>query len=184
MSYQLPATSYQKQSQQSSLEVGSWKLAAPKAGFALIEALVASAVIALVLAGVVAALLLTLRSALGNTASVQSAFLAQEGIEALRILRDNGWSANIASHPSGVNFYLVFDGTTWQATTTNRSIDGTFERSAALADVYRNGNEDIVQSGGTLDPNTKKVTVSVSWREGGATTTRSLSAYLTNMFNN
>src|SRR3989344_5170826 len=54
---------------------------------------------------------------------------------------------------------------------------------SALDDVYRHGGEDITESG-TLDPDTKKVTVSVSWRAQSGTSTRSLSIYMTNMFNN
>ncbi|HEY4516604.1 MAG TPA: hypothetical protein VJG64_01515 [Candidatus Paceibacterota bacterium] len=162
----------------------TWNLKPVHTGFVLIEALVASAIVAVVLAGVIGALLLTLRAALGNNAKVQSAFLAEEGLEAVRILRDDSWSANIATHSSGVDFYLAFDGTTWRATSTNAFIDNTFERAVVLEDVYRDGSHDITESGGTLDNNTKKITVSVSLLDHGATTTRALSTYLTNMFNN
>ena len=154
------------------------------AGFVLIEAVVASGIIAVILAGLVSALILSLRAAVGDTAQVQATFLAEEGLEAVRILRDTSWASDVASHTSGVNFYLAFDGTTWQATTTDLYIDKKFQRTVQLSDVYRNGNQDIVASGGALDSNTKEVTISVSWLDNGATTTRSLSAYLTNMFNN
>lgn len=153
-------------------------------GFVLVEAVIAAAVVATVLASVVGALLLTLRSSLADTSKTQSSFLAEEGLEALRIMRDDSWNTNIASHTSGVKFYLTFDGTTWRATNTNIFIDKKFERSVVFSDVYRDSNQDIVSSGGTLDSNTKKVTVSVSWSDINATTTRSLSTYLTNVFNN
>ncbi|HEY4527342.1 MAG TPA: hypothetical protein VJK53_05885, partial [Candidatus Paceibacterota bacterium] len=65
--------------------------------FVLIEALVASSILSVVLAAGIGAFLLSVRTSLGNTAEVQSAFLAEEGLEALRIMRDNGWTANIAS---------------------------------------------------------------------------------------
>lgn len=152
-------------------------------GFVLVEAVVTAAIIAVVLSSVVGALLLTLRASLGQTAKTQSLFLAEEGLEAVRIMRDDSWSTQIASHTSGVKFYLTFDGTTWRATSENVFIDDTFERSVVFGDVYRDSNQSIVSSGGTLDNDTKKVTVSVSWSDMGATTTRSLSSYLTNVFN-
>ena len=98
-------------------------------------------------------------------------------------MRDNGWTANIASQTASSTFYISFNGSTWVSTASNTYIDGTFERSVVLYDVYRDGGEDITESG-TLDPDTKKVTVSVSWRAQSGTSTRSLSIYMTNMFNN
>ena len=165
------------------LQAPSYRLQA-NGGFVLIEALVASGILAIILAGVIGAFLFTLHSALGNTAQVQSAFLAEEGIEAVRILRDTSWTTNIASHTSGTQWYIAFGTSTWQGTSTNRYIDNTFERKVVLADVYRDSNQAITSSGGTLDTNTKKITVSISWQSNGATTTRSLSEYLTNMFIN
>jgi hypothetical protein len=40
-----------------------------------------------------------------------------------------------------------------------------------------------VSSGGTYDSNTKRVTVTVEYKQGGATTTTSLVTYLTNSNN-
>src|SRR3989344_3524920 len=106
-------------------------------GFVLIEALVASSILSVVLAAGIGAFLLSIRTSLGNTAEVQAAFLAEEGLEALRVLRDDGWSANIASQTASSTFYIVFDGSTWVTTTSNTYTDGTFERSAVLFDVNR-----------------------------------------------
>jgi type II secretory pathway pseudopilin PulG len=154
------------------------------AAFVLVEALVASAIISVVLAAGVSAFLLSVRTSLGNAQEVQSAFLAEEGLEAIRILRDNGWTSNIATQTSSSTFYLAWSGTTWLATSSNRYIDSTFERKVAFYDVYRDSNQDITSSGGTLDSNTKKVTVSVSWKTPSGTSTRSLSMYLSNVFSN
>jgi len=154
-----------------------------RSGIILIEALVAASILSLVLASAIGAFLLTIRTSLGNGADVQAAFLAEEGLEAMRILRDNSWSGNIASQTSG-DFYLAFDGTTWQATSINTYIDNAFERSITIFDVQRDGNGDIVTQGGAIDVDTKKVMVNVSWRTQSGTSTYSLSTYLTNMFDN
>ena len=154
-----------------------------KNGFALVEALVSAGILSTVLAGAIGALLISTQSATTNGARVEAAYLADEGIEAVRILRDNGWGANIDGHAPSEEFYLEWDGTTWVATTTNSLIDNIFERSIEFADVYRDGSEQIAESG-SLDSDTKLITVSVSWLSGDATSSRTLSAYITNLFDN
>ena len=155
-----------------------------KGGFVLIEALVASSILVVVLAGALGALLISLQSASGNGARLEAAYLADEGIEAVRLLRDDGWDANIANLPIAAPLYLAWNGTTWVATSTNTYIDGVFERSVELSDVYRDGGGSIITGSSDLDEGTRKVTVTVSWMADGATSSRSLSAYITDFFNN
>jgi len=162
----------------------SMKRAFRKKGFVLVEALVTAAILSFVLAGTIGGFLLSLQRSFENGAAVQATFLAEEGIEALHVMRDNGWDANIAPLASGSTIYLEFDGTTWQATTTNSYIDGIFERVITITEVRRDSAHDIVESGGTVDPGTKKIVSSVSWLAGRGTTTKELSAYLTNIFSN
>jgi len=49
-----------------------------------------------------------------------------------------------------------------------------------VEDVGRDGNDDIVASGGTPDPNTKKVTATVSWTESTQSKQVVLTTYITN----
>lgn len=153
-------------------------------GLALVEAVVAVGASLAVLLGILGVFAFILKSSLNNSAKVQASYLAEEGLEAVRILRDNGWNANIASVQTGTPFYLAFDGSTWQATTTNNYVNNLFERQVVLDNVYRDSNQNIVTNGGTLDPNTKKATVSVAWSSHGATTTETLMTYFSNIFNN
>jgi hypothetical protein len=106
-------------------------------------------------------------------------------MEAVRLMRDDSWTTNIAGQTMGVPFYIAYNGTTWKATSTVQYIDNQFVRTVTINNVSRNSStQDIVTSGGTQDSNTKKITVSVSWFDHGATTTRSLQTYLTNIFSN
>jgi len=155
-----------------------------KKGFSLVEIVIVVSIFLVILIPFVGLLNLLGRSAVANTAKVQATFLEEEGLEAVRLLRDSSWGANIGSQISGAYFFLAFDGVNWTATTSNVYVDNMFERKVQVSDVYRNTNQDIVSSGGFLDSNTKKITVSVSWFDRGATTTRSLSTYITNLFNN
>ncbi|MFA4890138.1 MAG: hypothetical protein WC587_00675 [Candidatus Paceibacterota bacterium] len=152
-----------------------------KDGFGVAEIVVAVAVIALSVFGLLSVAGVSLKMLRGNTTNIQAAFLLEEGVEAVKILRDSGWGANIAPLNAGTNYYFAFNGTTWKATTTNTFIDGIYERKFVLNNVSRNGSDDIAASG-TLDPNTKKITVSVSWLSSAGTTTKIISTYMTKLF--
>ncbi len=145
----------------------------------LIEAVIGIGIALLTLVGSLSAFSYLYRAATANTAHIQAAFLAEEGLEAARIIRDNGWST-IAAQTSGATTYLYFNGTTWISTSTDYYI-GAFERSVVFTNVYRDGSLNIAQAG-TLDSNTKKVEVFVSWSNRGVTTTRSIATYLANVF--
>lgn len=152
-------------------------------GATLVEAVVAVSVFLVVVLSLSGVITFSMKAVLENATKVQAGFLAEEGLEAVRLMRDAGWTANIAGQSSGTPFYLEFNGAAWTATETSTTIEGIFERQVVFADVYRDFSQNIVSSGGTLDPNIRKVTVEVSWLSAGATTTRALSTYLANVFN-
>jgi len=132
----------------------------------MVEVVIAAAIIlgaVLVLLGVHN---LYLKVALSNGSVVKAAYLAEEGVENIRFLRDVSWSANI----SGL-------------TSTSTTIEN-FYRTVTLSAVYRDANSDIVSSGGMLDSNTKLVVSNVSWWRDNATTTKSISTYLANLYGN
>jgi hypothetical protein len=75
---------------------------------------------------------------------------------------------------------LDFSGSVWKATTTNSFLDNKFDRTFRLSDVLRDSNQNISTSSGTLDLKTKKVLVTVSWKDSGATTSQNISGYIFN----
>lgn len=154
-----------------------------KKGFGLSEIVIGLAVITLFLFGVLAVARLSSRLSEENGNNIKAAFLLEEGMEALKILRDAGWQQNIASLAVLGDYYFSFNNGQWQATSSNVFIDGLFERKLRLENIYRDAQDRIADSG-ALDPNTKKASLSVSWRSRGATTTKTISTYLTNLFNN
>lgn len=149
-------------------------------GISLVEVIVGAAIVTLILSGLIAAYNLYFKTALANLRHVQAAFLAEEGAETLRFLRDASWS-NLSSLTTGNTYFINFYNGNWQTTANNIFVDGIFERKFVLNNVYRDGTDDIAPTG-TLDPNTKKVTLSIAWSKGVATTTKSLEFYLTNIF--
>lgn len=109
---------------------------------------------------------------------IQATAYLKEAEEAVRIIRDNGWS-NIATNGTYCP-QPVAGGTTWelktfpQATTCDIPGDG-FTRKIVISDTYRNNTTHLVDLNGSsastsLDPSTKTVTVSVSWNSPIAST--------------
>lgn len=153
-------------------------------GFGILEMVIASAILSVSLLGISSFYQNSLRVSRATTSFVQAGYLLEEGVEAVKLLRDKSWSGNIANLTSGTSYHLVYSGGSWATTTTVTLVDGVFDRSFVLENVNRDGNDDIVSSGGTLDAGTKKLTVSVAWGSPTGTTTKTLSTYIANIFSN
>jgi len=149
-------------------------------GFSIIELLVGASILSVVMVSLVVVFQAFLVQSFESLERTQAAFLAEEGIEAVKILRDKGWDENIGTLSDGSDYYLVFENNLWVATTVPQDlIDGMFERTFVIESVDRDGNDDITTSG-TDDPNTKHIQIEVAWFAGSATTTKSLETYVTN----
>lgn len=153
-------------------------------GFGLVEIMIASSIITVGMVGLISSYSIYLKYAFANMNNVQAAYLAEEGLEAMTFLRDNGWASKIVTLATSTDYYLEFSNNTWKTTATEQLIDATYLRTIQLADIERDVNGTLVTSGGTYDPNTKLVTVTVKYFQGHATTTRSMTTYLTNLNNN
>lgn len=148
----------------------------------LIEVIIAIAVIAATLLIISFAFTQFIKVTMLTTKDIQALYLAEEGLEVARLFRDNGWATSLGSFSVGTSYWLVKDNDVWRATTTPQPlIDGLFDRFFIVGAVSRDSNSDI-SGGGTVDPNTKMVTVSVYYRGLVGTSTKAISAILTNTF--
>ncbi len=154
-----------------------------RAGFGMIEMIVGAAVLSTALLGISTFFQATLKVSNTTKAAIQGDYLLEEGIEALKLLRDTNYTNNLKTLTTGVDHYLLWSGSAWATTTVNTFIDGQFERKFTIANVNRDSTDDIAPVG-TLDTNTKLITVYVSWNVKGATTTRHISTYITNLSDN
>lgn len=152
-------------------------------GVSLVEVVIGTAVLLLIFTGLIASYTLFVSSGFTTLRAIQAAYLLEEGIEAAGTLRDYGWTANIAPLSAGTPYYFSWQGNRWITTSASSTIDNTFTRSVVFDPVYRDVSDNIAGSG-TMDSGTKKVTVVVRWQNAATTTSRTLSTYLTNLFNN
>ena len=153
-------------------------------GFGLIEIIIGSAIILSGILAVIVSYSTYIEYALSNEKNIEAGNLLEEGLEAVTFLRQKSWSANIAPLLNSTTYYLSFNGAYWATTTTPQYVDGLFLRSIKVDDVNRDSMDAVVAVGGTYDPNTKKITATVSFWQGHATTTQSISTYIANLYNN
>ena len=151
-----------------------------RTGFSLVEIVIGAAIITLSLTGLMVAFQSVAKLEKKNIRMVQASYLTEEGLEVVRALRVDGWD-NIASFTSGANYYLSYNAGAWVLNSTPTMINNLFERKIIIDEVNRDGSHEIAEAG-TLDTGTKKITVSVAWRDGSATTTKTVATYLTNIF--
>lgn len=152
-------------------------------GIGLIEVVIGAAIILSIITILVAVNNMYLRVSSSSVKTVKAQMFLQEGIEAIRLIRDQGWTASIAPLSKNSNYYFIFDmlGNKWGVTTTPQYADG-MNRSFVLQDVYRNANGDIVPSGGNLDEGSRKVVIKVEWLGYSSTSTASSTTYITNLY--
>ncbi len=149
-------------------------------GFFLIEVVVAASIISVVLILLLGSIQDSVEVSQRSLERTQSSYILEEGAEAVKAIRDAAWT-NISGLTSGTTYYLSFNGTAWSLNTSTPDTLGAFSRRVVFADVYRDSNDDITTSGGTIDAGTKKVTITTNWTAPSGSKTESLDFYIANI---
>ncbi len=153
-------------------------------GLSVIEIIIAAAIIVTLTATAAGAWRLYIQVASTSTRQSQAALFVEEGAEALRLLRDSSWTSYIAPLTLGTTYQLNWTGSTYQTTTSQVLLQTQFVRTFTLAAVNRDSGDNIVSSGGTNDPNTRKVTFSVFLVGATSTPIMQTQMYLHNVYAN
>ena len=143
------------------LQATSYELKANGRGQSLIELVVALGIFAIV--GSALVFLIFNSYIAGRLASeiTIANFLAEEGLEATRSVRDNNWTGLVDGDHG-----LIVSGGTWQFSGISETIDGKFTRVITVE---------------TIDPDRKKIISQVIWQFTGARPQEiNLVTYLTN----
>jgi type II secretory pathway pseudopilin PulG len=118
------------------------------------------------------------RSALLN--NLKATYLAEEGYEIIRAVRDTNWNTIDALSANGT-YYFDVSGVAPVINTTPEIIDTDFRRSFVVREVYRNGSDDIVSSttpGAVIDDGSRQFDIFV----GGPNGTTTFQAILSNIY--
>ncbi len=153
-------------------------------GTSIIEILMVVFIISLSLASLIGVSSFSLASSSLSKKTIQAVTLAEGAIEATRNFRDGTtWDTDgLGGVSLGVSYRLqktTSNPPKWQLAQGEESVPG-FSRKVVFSAVSRDNNDNIVSGGGVNDPNSKKVTATVSWQERGRHHQVSLISYLTN----
>lgn len=128
-------------------------------GQSLVELLVAIGLAAILLPALLTGFVATRSGRAQQDQRLKATAYLREAQEAMRIIQANGWE-NLVNG----TFHPIVSGSTWalaQGLETISSVN--FTRQIVISDAFRDGSGNIVTSGGTVDPSTKLITISVSW---------------------
>jgi hypothetical protein len=129
-----------------------------ESGQLLVELLVALAIAAILIPAIMTGFVASRQGKAQERQRIEATALARESAEAVRIVRDARWS-NVAVNGT---YHPVISDNTWTLASGSAAIQG-YTQSITIADVLRDAAGKIVGFGGTVDPSTKLVTVTVSW---------------------
>lgn len=126
-------------------------------GQTLIELLITIALAAILMPALLGGFALARSGRAQQEQRIAAINIAKESEEAVRVAAANSWD-NMADG----TYYATTSGTTWQFLSGSKEING-FTRSITISSVRRDSSGNITIAGGTLDPSTKKISISVSW---------------------
>ncbi len=151
-------------------------------GFGLIEIVIAISIISMALFSMFELSIFTLQKVQQSENNTQALFLAKEAIEVVRVLKDKNWTTNINNLISGNNYYPQISGNSWSLASGTETIN-IFNRRVVIENVSRDPiskNIEQIYNAVNNDPNTKKITATVSWQNQNIT----LATYITNILGN
>ncbi|MDD2753237.1 MAG: type II secretion system protein [Candidatus Portnoybacteria bacterium] len=152
----------------------------PELGIGLIEILVVVSIIGLSLVSLTGLGNFALKIQTRLKQNAVAANLASEALEAARSIRDGGWS-DLANMTVDAPFHPAKNPSLYQWTmASGEETIGGFTRRLTISNVFRDSGFNIVESGGTQDAGTKKITAAVSWSYNGQNLQIILVDYLTN----
>ncbi len=150
-----------------------------KDGFGLIEIIIVCGIVVMTFLVFMRAEAVALRLFRAGQENMESSLLAAEALEAVRSVRDESWTNNIASldDTGATRYYPIVQNGKWQLVITPQSaVNGIYTRFVTFTKVFRDGQDKIAASG-TADANTRKVTGTVQWGSGKSF---SVISYITN----
>ena len=151
-------------------------------GVTIVEILVGVSLLALIVVFITHTLNLYFSTGTLLQEKTRASYLAYEGQEIMRYIRDEDWTV-VSALTLDTTHYFDVGAATMTTTATPELIDGTYTRSVIVHNTYRDANDDLVASttvGASIDTGGRIVVTKVQW---GADNEIRLESLLTNIFN-
>ena len=78
-------------------------------GFGLVEVVIGVSILAFAFLGFLGSYNMYVAKSLANTKAIKGAYLLEEGVEALRVMRDTGWASSITPLSTSATYYFYFN---------------------------------------------------------------------------
>jgi len=128
-------------------------------GQMIIEVIVAVSIFIIIASSSVVTIIGSLNTARLSEEQSRATFLAVEGLEAVKSIRNQAWS-NLIIGQHGI---ATASGVWAFVGTSDIDFSSKYTRVIDVMSVGRDGNGNILSAGGTIDSETKKITSTVSW---------------------
>ncbi|MCK9187170.1 MAG: hypothetical protein PHS16_01985 [Candidatus Colwellbacteria bacterium] len=149
-------------------------------GQSLVEILIAVGISATLVGSVVSTYVVSLRSNANARLSAIGTQLAQETYDNVKALAEANW-VDIYSVTKGATYYLSLAGDTFDISSGTQVVEVDevqYTRSFIVENVQRGIGGDIIEIGGSDDPSTQKITVTVTWPIAGETDSTAITGYI------
>lgn len=133
-------------------------------GQMLVELILAIGIAAVILPALLTGLYASSQSKPQQQQRSQAVALLQQTEAAVRSIKSSGWS----SFANDGTYHTLVTGNQWTLGASAQTTNG-LTQSVVISDVYRNSSDAIVTTGGSLDPSTKLVTITISWTKPAIT---------------
>lgn len=133
-----------------------------KRGISIVEIIVASAIIAISVIGIVGAIQVYLKIVFQNTRETQAVLLLDETAEALQYMRDDSFSTHFDPIIFGDTYTIFWNASGYELSTSTVYLPYEMTRTVVFSEVERDVNDQITASG-TVDPDTIKANVIITW---------------------
>jgi type II secretory pathway pseudopilin PulG len=156
------------------------KFSIKQIGQSLVEIILVIGLSSIILPALLTGLVSSRQGKVQQSQRTQATYLLNGTVDAIRSVREKDW---VSFAINGV-FHPVIVGSNWSLAAGTTTING-FIQNVTIENVNRNTDGTIVATGGTPDPSTKKVIVSISWDQPSASSieeTLYMTRYLENNF--
>jgi len=126
----------------------------------LVELIMAIGIAAVILPALLTGLYASSNSKPQQQQRAQAVALLQQTEAAIRSIKSSSWS----TFSNDGTYHLVISANQWTLAANAKTTNG-FTQAVVISDIYRNSSDAIVSTGGTLDPSTKQVTITISWSQ-------------------
>ncbi len=131
-------------------------------GFGIIEIIIAVSIFVIIAVSAVSTVIGSFSTNRLGDEETEATVFAEQGLEAAKSIKNRGWTTPFLATNCATACGIGTSGSAWAWSGTN-NVSGKFTRIIQVLPVQRNNAGNVVDSGGTNDPDTKKIVSTVNW---------------------